>query len=37
MQDEVKMVALGTNIKKMAIPDAAERIADEILKVIKKT
>jgi UDP-N-acetylglucosamine--N-acetylmuramyl-(pentapeptide) pyrophosphoryl-undecaprenol N-acetylglucosamine transferase len=37
LHDEVKMTALSTNIRKMAIPDAAERIADEILKVIKKT
>lgn len=33
--DNVKRISLSTNIKKLAIPDSAERIAMEIFKLIK--
>lgn len=35
MNDEHRKEILSLNIKKMAIPDAAERIVDEILKAVK--
>jgi UDP-N-acetylglucosamine--N-acetylmuramyl-(pentapeptide) pyrophosphoryl-undecaprenol N-acetylglucosamine transferase len=37
MENKEKLNILAGNIKKMAIPDAAERIVNEILKVVNKT
>lgn len=36
LDNEQKQIELGKNISEMAIPDAAERIADEVLKLIKQ-
>lgn len=36
LKDEARMRLLSENIKKMGIPDAAERIVDEIIRVAKR-
>jgi len=36
LQDEAKQRLLSQNIRQMAIPDAADRIVDEILKVVQE-
>lgn len=36
LQDAARMQVLSDNIKKMGIPDAAERIVDEIIRVAKR-
>ena len=35
MEDEAKLSSLSENIKKLALPDAASRIVDEIEKIVK--
>ena len=36
VSDEAKIAALGNNVSKMALRDAAERIVDEVDRIIKK-
>ena len=36
LQDKEKQIKLSKNILKMAIPDAADKIADEVINIIKK-